>query len=77
MFFIGLRDKNNIWGGAKLMEVFCYGSKTDMFSYGTAITKEWEDVTNKWWQQYLKLGKTIYDNKNHNLGQEKSEATHP
>ena len=65
-FYIGLRDENSIWMGAKLMNVFCKGSAADMFSYRTSITKKWDDVTEWFWKTYLEIGKAIYDLPNFN-----------
>ena len=60
-FYIGLRDKNNIWIGAKLMNVFCVGNKAEIFSYATSVTAKWNDVTKWFWSKYLEVGKKIYD----------------
>ena len=60
-FYIGLRDKNNIWCGAKLMRVFCLGNKAETFSYSTSVTEKWNDVTEWFWSKYLEVGKQIYN----------------
>lgn len=60
-FYIGLREPNGIWGGSKLMRVFCVGNGAETFSYPTDLTKSWNDVTEKFWAEYLKVGKAIYD----------------
>ena len=61
IYYIGLRDKNNIWCGANLMNVFCMGGRADCFSYATSITEKWKDVTKWFWEKYLIEGKAIYD----------------
>lgn len=60
-YYIGLRDANGIWIGAKLMAVFCYGAKAETFSYPTRVTVKWNDVTKWFWSKYMEVGKAIYD----------------
>jgi len=60
IYYIGLRDAQSIWCGAHLMGVFCRGNQSPTFSYGTSITKPWNDVTKWFWSKYLDVGKSIY-----------------
>ena len=57
IYYIGLRDDAGIWCGAKLVRVVCLGCKAETFSYPTSITREWNDVTVKFWTRYLSKGK--------------------
>ena len=60
-YYIGLRDENGIWIGAKLMSVFCFGGRAETFSYCTSVTIKWKEVTEWFWTKYFEVGKKIYD----------------
>lgn len=61
IYYIGLRDEQGIWCGAKLMDVFCTGIKAVTFSYPSYVTAKWNDVTKWFWAKYLDVGKNIYN----------------
>jgi hypothetical protein len=55
-YYIGLKEKDGLWYGAELDQVKEKGSKAKVFSYSSARTKDWEDVTRIWWEEYFKTG---------------------
>jgi hypothetical protein len=60
-YYIGLRVDEGWWCGAKLFGVFCFGGRSETFSYGTSVSVKWHDVTNWFWTRYMEVGKRIYD----------------
>jgi hypothetical protein len=57
ILYIGLREDNAIWCGARLANVACRGCSAATFSATTALSKEWIDITVQFWTRYLRLGK--------------------
>lgn len=60
-YYIGLRQANGIFVGAKLMRVFCVGNAAETFSVSTSLSKTWHDVSKWFWEKYMEVGKGIYE----------------
>jgi hypothetical protein len=55
-YYLGLKEKDGRWYGAELSQVTEKGSKAKVFSYTQTRTKDWEDVTRLWWDEYFTIG---------------------
>lgn len=59
IWYIGYKD-GNIWVGAKFLAALCNGSRTQTFSYPTAMTDRFEERTHQFWKCTEYFGRRMF-----------------
>jgi len=60
IWYIGYKDSNGIWCGARFLAVLCNGSKTKTFSYPSNVVNRFEDRSNQFWRCSKYFGRRMF-----------------
>lgn len=60
IWYIGYKDENGIWAGAKFLRVLCMGSKAETFSYSKSVTNRFVERTSQFWYCAEYMGRRMF-----------------
>ena len=60
IWYIGFKDENGIWAGAKFLRVLCLGTEAETFSYSKSVTDNFVERTNQFWNCSEYFGRRMF-----------------